>query len=210
MVAQTTATIAIGDNDGLGFVASVVTADACTTTLRYKGTAGTFTLAGVSGEGDDSIEVRQYSAKIVVQGKHTDRCIVGRLHVRLRLLRDLDFQRDSSHHSRVRSVVFGQSCSLAGTTSAVCSVSVSVASPGTHTTSTAIVTLPGSDVPFYRVPITAGASKLNGLGQCTATANAPSAGSAASSTNAAVATGVQRYKVLVVPGAAALLTAAAF
>ena len=108
MVAQTTATIAIGDNDGLGFVASVVTADACTTTLRYKGTAGTFTLAGVSGEGDDSIEVRQYSAKIVVQGKHTDRCIVGRMN-----MNGSDFYEISTSSAiQVTTVAFGQSCSV--------------------------------------------------------------------------------------------------
>lgn len=47
---------------------------------------------------------------------------------------------------------------------------------------------------YYQVPITAGANKVNGLASCTSTGNA------------AAPTGVvEVFKVLVVPGAAAIL-----
>ena len=90
-----------------------------------------------------------------------------------------------------------ESCSLAGTTEAVCSASVYVSADGKHTASSTVSTASGSD--FYaQVPITAGASKISGLGQCTATAG-----------SGAAPTGISEvYKVVVVPAAAALLAGA--
>ena len=71
--------------------------------------------------------------------------------------------------------------------------SASATSTGFSTTNT----LTGTHVLYAQVPITAGASKMANLGTCTETANA------------AVATGRSEvYKVLIVPGAAALLAGA--
>lgn len=90
--------------------------------------------------------------------------------------------------------ILSETCSLDGTTQAVCSASISVSLPGTSTATHSQITL--SDINFYQVPITAGASKLPASTSCT-------------NENAAAPTGVTDiYKVLVVP--AAVVAAGAF
>ena len=85
-----------------------------------------------------------------------------------------------------------QSCSFAGKTEAVCAGTYSGSSAGFATTTSTTVTVTGV---IEQIPITAGASKLSGAGQCTATED-----------NAAAPTAISEvYKVLVVPVAAALL-----
>lgn len=88
-----------------------------------------------------------------------------------------------------------EDCSLAGTTEAVCTASVSLSANGKHTAEQTVVTRTGSDVHYFDVPITAGASKLSNLAACTKSDNAAPAATGA----------VDIIKVLVVPGAAALL-----
>lgn len=96
-------------------------------------------------------------------------------------------------------VTVSASCSLAGTTSAVCVESISLSVDGKQTKTVTTGTLTGAQLPYQQVPITAGASKLAGAtGSCTV------------SGNAAAATGIREiYKVMVFPGAAALLAGAA-
>jgi hypothetical protein len=89
-------------------------------------------------------------------------------------------------------------CSLVGTVSAVCAETLSASVEGQHTEVAATATLKNVAQYQVQVPITAGADKLSGLASCTSTGNA-----------AAAATGaVDIYKVLIVPGAAALLAGA--
>ena len=90
-----------------------------------------------------------------------------------------------------------ESCSLDGKTLAVCEASISASANGHHTKTKTTVTRSGNGVHFFQVPITAGANKLKGLASCT------------NSGNAAAATAITDvYKVLVVPGAAALMAGA--
>lgn len=91
-------------------------------------------------------------------------------------------------------VTISESCSLKGTTQAVCTESFSASGSGTSTASKTTVTLSGDQLHYYQVPVTAGADKLSGNGQCTATGNA-----------AAPTAMSNVYKVVVVPGAAALM-----
>ena len=92
-----------------------------------------------------------------------------------------------------------ETCSIDGTTAAVCSAYLAVTSGGKHTKTSSTVTYSGAEVAskFYQVPITAGVQALSTTTSCTGNAAAP--------------TGVADvYKVLIVPGAAALLAGAAF
>lgn len=96
-------------------------------------------------------------------------------------------------------VTHWNTCSLDGTTKAVCSISVATGNTDDSTTVSSVRTYTGSEVVYGQVAITAGALKLQNLAACTAT----------SSGFASAATGMgQLYKVVVVPGAAALLAGA--
>ncbi|KAK3721782.1 hypothetical protein LTR37_002947 [Vermiconidia calcicola] len=95
-----------------------------------------------------------------------------------------------------------QTCSLDGTTLAVCSASIGASADGMSTSGTTTITRSGTDVHYFQVPITAGANKLPGSASCTSTA---STGAAAAATGI-----VDVYKVLVVPAAALLAGAGAF
>ena len=94
--------------------------------------------------------------------------------------------------------VLVETCSLAGSTEAVCSASISASANGQEDSTTTVVTKTGGNVHFFQVPITAGADRLSGLASCTSTGNA------------AAPTGMTDvYKVLVAPAAALLAGAAA-
>lgn len=92
-----------------------------------------------------------------------------------------------------------QTCSLDGTTKAVCSLTESIwGGGGKSTTSTTVTTLTGNALTWWQVPITAGATKLTHPPPCTS-----------SSGSAAAATGFSEViKIMVIPGAAALLAGA--
>ncbi len=90
-----------------------------------------------------------------------------------------------------------QSCSLSGSSYAVCANTVSLSVDGTSTVTSATTTASGSQLQFAQVPITAGANLL-------ATGSCKTSGSAAAPTNV-----MEVYKVLVVPAAAALVAAGA-
>ncbi|KAK5715341.1 hypothetical protein LTR17_016775 [Elasticomyces elasticus] len=94
---------------------------------------------------------------------------------------------------------YAESCSLSGSSYAVCVVTLSLSAPGTSTHTKTTVTASGTDLHYGQFPITAGAEKL-----------ATATGSCTSSGNAAAPTGVQEvYKVLVAPAAAAVVLAGA-
>lgn len=98
-------------------------------------------------------------------------------------------------------VTITQSCDLQPTSSASCSVMIKASLDGDkeQTSSTFAYSGPEAEQKWKQVPITAGAGKLPAEG-ATCTANG----------NAAAPTGmVGLYKVVVVPGAAALLAGAA-
>ncbi|KXL48836.1 hypothetical protein M433DRAFT_376628 [Acidomyces richmondensis BFW] len=93
---------------------------------------------------------------------------------------------------------YTESCSLRGSTYAVCSQSITLSADGTSTATSTTVTASGSDIHYGTFPITAGASKL-----------ASATGSCKSSGNAAAPTGMAEvYKVLVAPAAAAAVLGA--
>ncbi|KAK3713753.1 hypothetical protein LTR37_008239 [Vermiconidia calcicola] len=92
-----------------------------------------------------------------------------------------------------------ETCSLDGTTMAVCSASIGASADGQSTSGTTTITRSGTDVHYFQVPITAGPNKLPGSASCTST------GAAAAATGT-----VDVYKVLVVPAAALLAGAGAF
>lgn len=88
-------------------------------------------------------------------------------------------------------------CTLEGTTAAVCAGTLSASVDGDATATSVTRTLDKENIHFYSVPITASVGKLADLGSCTL------------SVNGAAATGLgQVYKVIVVHSAAALLAGA--
>ncbi|KAK1055191.1 hypothetical protein LTR12_015401 [Friedmanniomyces endolithicus] len=92
-----------------------------------------------------------------------------------------------------------QSCSLSGSSYAVCANTFSLSVDGTSSVTSATTTASGSQLQFAQVPITAGANML-----ATATGSCKTSGSAAAPTDV-----MEVYKVLVVPAAAALVAAGA-
>jgi hypothetical protein len=87
-----------------------------------------------------------------------------------------------------------QECNLDGTTKAVCGMTYSYDTSGSKSASTIITTLSDRQVPFGPVAITSGALKLSNTASCTSTSSA------------AAATAVSEiYKLMIAPGAAALL-----
>lgn len=97
---------------------------------------------------------------------------------------------------------FVQTCLLTGSTEAACSASIYASAQGSSTKTTTTTTLTGNELDFHQVPITAGAALLD--------STFAAAGTCTTSGNAAAPTGIlEVYKVLVVPGAAALLGALA-
>ncbi|TKA75438.1 hypothetical protein B0A55_04883 [Friedmanniomyces simplex] len=94
---------------------------------------------------------------------------------------------------------YTESCSLSGSSYAVCVATLSLSADGTKTAVSTTATASGSQLHYGQFPITAGADKL-----------ASATGSCMASGNAAVPTGVMEvYKVLVAPAAAALMAAGA-
>lgn len=94
-----------------------------------------------------------------------------------------------------------QSCSLDDTTKAVCSITTAVELSGKASTVSQVATFTGTDVIYGQVPIVGGVKQLQAseLAACTIT----------STGGASVATGFsQVYKIVVIPGAAALLAGA--
>ncbi|KAK5175207.1 uncharacterized protein LTR77_000344 [Saxophila tyrrhenica] len=98
-------------------------------------------------------------------------------------------------------VTLVEECQLSGTTQAVCTASIGVSANGENTATSSTGTRTGTDVNYFQVPITAGASKL---AACTGSDASSSGNAAPAATGAA-----EVWKVLVVPGAAALLGALA-
>ena len=92
------------------------------------------------------------------------------------------------------STTYIQACGLDGTTKAVCGLTYSFDTSGSKTASSTVTTLSGHQVVFGPVAITSGALKLANGASCTSTSSA------------AAATAVREiYKLMIVPGAAALL-----
>lgn len=88
-------------------------------------------------------------------------------------------------------------CTLTNSKTAICTTGYSSWGAGGGDFYSFSDTLAGENVVFKQIPITAGASKLSNLARCTTTENA------------AAATGVSEvFKVLIVPGAAAVFAGA--
>ncbi|KAK4555321.1 hypothetical protein LTR86_007618 [Recurvomyces mirabilis] len=91
-----------------------------------------------------------------------------------------------------------ESCSLDGTTKAVCAATVSLSAGGKHTQTKTTSTLTGTQISYAQYPMTAGANLLaSGSASCTVSSQA-----------AAPTAALDVYKVLVVPAAAAAVAAA--
>ena len=111
----------------------------------------------------------------------------------------------ASHVSEVDSAygTFIEDCKIHGTTRAVCRQTYADSMSGESKTQTFTTTLTGTELNYAQVPITAGANKLAHpkTAACTAT-------SAAAAAPAFPRQTAQVYKVLIVPGAAALVAGA--
>lgn len=95
-----------------------------------------------------------------------------------------------------QSSTFIQACYLDGTTKAVCSMTYSLDTSGSKTASSTTTTLSGHQVVFGPVVITSGARKLSDSNRASCT----------STSSAAAATAITKiYKLMIVPGAMALL-----
>jgi hypothetical protein len=93
-----------------------------------------------------------------------------------------------------QSTTYIQECNLDGTTKAVCGITYSFDTSGSKTASSTVTTLSGQQVVFGPVAITSGALKLSNEASCTSTSSA------------AAATAITEiYKLMIVPGAVALL-----
>ena len=92
-----------------------------------------------------------------------------------------------------------ESCSLAGTTSAVCAETVMLSAGGEKTQTATTATLTGNELNFQQIPVTAGASLL-------AASDAPSCTTTQGAAAPTAAVGI--FKVLVAPAAAVAAVAA--
>lgn len=192
--AQTTVNLPLGPgvaNDH--FAASVVNADACTTTYGLACTAGAFYIGSQPYPCDPNWTVSPGVECMDLEDWW---------HV-LMSAQFLATYGPNSYRSLAQTqvgVFSGRTlfeCSFEATTSAVCTVSASNVLNGYHTaTSTTFTATGAAELGYHQIPVTAGASKLFPSEACKASANV------------AMPTGVvDVYKVLVVPGAAALVGA---
>jgi hypothetical protein len=190
ITAQTTQQLFIGGDRDQDYVASVVAANACDTTYALVCTGGDYD--GLYGETTCDPSLTVSSPKLLDNRFFTNLVQVSATYG------PAYFEVSTATSISGSEATIVVSCSLDGTVSAVCANTLKANGGGDNINTQETTTLTDIAQFQFQVPVTAGASKLSGLPSCTQTPNAAPA----------VTGAVDIYKVLVAPGAAALLAGA--